>query len=198
MVGVVERRGQPEQFQVRLRRNRPRCLIASPHHFSKSAIMEVNKDEADRCLSIARKRYDSGDISGAIKFTKKSIALYSTPQAEALLANLNNSEASNSSTASEAGSSSTQAKATGAEAHPSAAGTSKRHHTTSASTSDGTSTPTKEYTEAQMKVVKRVRACKTVEYYEILELKKECTDEEIKKAYRKVSTFRLVLSWNIS
>jgi len=35
-------------------------------------------------------------------------------------------------------------------------------------------------------VVKRVRACKVTEYYEILAVERECEEADIKKAYRKV------------
>jgi DnaJ family protein B protein 12 len=44
----------------------------------------------------------------------------------------------------------------------------------------------REYTPEQHAVVKRVRACKVTAYYEILEVKKECNEGDIKKAYRKV------------
>ena len=36
--------------------------------------------------------------------------------------------------------------------------------------------------------MKRVRACKVTEYYEILSVKRDCEEVEIKKAYRKVRT----------
>jgi hypothetical protein len=32
-----------------------------------------------------------------------------------------------------------------------------------------------------------VRTCKVTEYYEILEVKRECEEADVKKAYRKVS-----------
>lgn len=35
-------------------------------------------------------------------------------------------------------------------------------------------------------VVRRVRACKVTEYYEILSVKQDCEEAKIKKAYRKV------------
>ena len=41
-----------------------------------------------------------------------------------------------------------------------------------------------EYTKEQVTIVERVRKCKHHQYYEILELKSEATDVEIKKRYR--------------
>lgn len=46
----------------------------------------------------------------------------------------------------------------------------------------------REYTAEMVAVVKRVRGCKVTEYYEILSIKKDCEENDIKKAYRKVST----------
>jgi hypothetical protein len=45
----------------------------------------------------------------------------------------------------------------------------------------------REYTPENLAVVKRVRTCKVTEYYEILALKTDCDEGEVKKAYRKVS-----------
>lgn len=38
----------------------------------------------------------------------------------------------------------------------------------------------------RLAVVQRIRACRSTQYYEILGIAKDCTDLEIKKAYRKV------------
>jgi hypothetical protein len=45
----------------------------------------------------------------------------------------------------------------------------------------------REYTAENLAVVERVRACKVTEYYEILAVKRECDEADVKKAYRKVS-----------
>lgn len=148
--------------------------------------MEVNKDEAQRCLNIANTHLQSGNLTSALKFVKKSIALYSTPTAVELLAKITEAqEKETSSSATGSSSSQPEAKASGAEAHATAGSTSKRHHT-SAPAAEESSAPKRQYTQEQVAVVKRVRGCKTTAYYEILELEKECDEDGVKKAYRKV------------
>ncbi|KAG8935981.1 hypothetical protein FRC02_005177 [Tulasnella sp. 418] len=147
--------------------------------------MEVNKDEAERCLSFARTHSHSGNIASAIKFAEKSLRLFPTQAAEDLLEQLKKKEQSGSTSDA-----STSAKATGAEAHPSASGTTHRHTTATSSSSAGSSTGSdkkRDFTPEQAAVVKRVRSCKVTAYYEILELKKDCDENDVKKAYRKLA-----------
>ncbi|KAF6761611.1 endoplasmic reticulum protein [Ephemerocybe angulata] len=54
-------------------------------------------------------------------------------------------------------------------------------------TAGGAGGAQREYTPEQHAVVKRVRACKVTEYYEILSVKKDCEEVDIKKAYRKLA-----------
>jgi DnaJ family protein B protein 12 len=157
--------------------------------------MESNKDEALRCLHISQKHRTAGNLSAARKFAQKSLALFSTPGAVKLL-ELIDSEAASSSSRSSGGSSSSASATTdptsftsATETHPSASGT-KHRSTPSAAKSASRSTSTKEkreYTAENLAVVKRVRTCKVTEYYEILEVKKDCDEADVKKAYRKVS-----------
>ncbi|KII87321.1 hypothetical protein PLICRDRAFT_55288 [Plicaturopsis crispa FD-325 SS-3] len=152
--------------------------------------MDGNKDEALRSLAIAQRHRDAGNIPSAIRFAQKSINLYSTPEAHKLLASL-----------SEAGSSApAEASTSSTEAHPSAAGTSHRHTSSTSTgaarekakssangTAGGIGGEKREYTPEQHAVVKRVRACKVTEYYEILSVKRDCEEVEVKKAYRKLA-----------
>ena len=45
----------------------------------------------------------------------------------------------------------------------------------------------RDYTPEQAEIVRRIRKCKMTDYYEILSVKKDCTDTEIKKSYRKLA-----------
>ncbi|KAF5383848.1 hypothetical protein D9615_003657 [Tricholomella constricta] len=149
--------------------------------------MESNKDEALKCLGISRKHFDAGNISSARKFCQKSISLFETAQALKLLASINASSSSEPSASTSTSSA--------AEQHPSASGAKHRHLHRSESTNSIKSNGTaggiggekREYTAEQGAVVRRVRSCKVTEYYEILAVKRDCEDVEIKKAYRKLA-----------
>ncbi|KAG6836992.1 hypothetical protein H0H93_016696 [Arthromyces matolae] len=151
--------------------------------------MESNKDEAIKCFSIARKHLEAGNISSARKFCQKSLSLFETAQAVTLLASINSTPEPDSSASS--------STSTGTEEHPSASGAKHRHPQGSSSSSSSTTKSNgtsggiggdkREYTAEQHAVVKRVRACKVTEYYEILAVKRECEETEIKKAYRKLA-----------
>ncbi|KDR80710.1 hypothetical protein GALMADRAFT_61644 [Galerina marginata CBS 339.88] len=149
--------------------------------------MEGNKDEALRCLGIARRHLDSDNFPSARKFCLKSIALFETPEATKLLVLINKAAASSSSKEND-GPSASASNST--EEHPSAAGIKHRHPQPKANgngTSGGMGGEKREYTAEQQSIVKRVRSCRVTEYYEILAVKKDCEDAEIKKAYRKLA-----------
>ncbi|KAI0255909.1 hypothetical protein BJV78DRAFT_1118654 [Lactifluus subvellereus] len=156
--------------------------------------MESNKDEALRCLHISQRHREAGNLSSARKFVQKSLALFSTPEAVKLLEVIESEAASSSSSASSAGSTSTSGSAStdptsftsATETHPSASSTRHRHAPSTASQSKGTKEK-REYTAENLAVVKRVRGCKVTEYYEILALKRDCDEGEVKKAYRKLA-----------
>ncbi|KAF9650778.1 DnaJ-domain-containing protein [Thelephora ganbajun] len=154
--------------------------------------MEGNKDEALRCLSIAQKHRNAGNYTSARKFIQKSLALFATPEAEKL-AQIIESEASASTSTSTSKGTEEATKATGTEKHPSAGGTHHRHpngNTSTSGSAEGSSSGSekkRDYTPDQLAVVKRVRACKVTEYYEILALGKDCEETDVKKAYRKLA-----------
>ncbi|KAI5995543.1 hypothetical protein EDD15DRAFT_2254799 [Pisolithus albus] len=150
--------------------------------------MESNKDEALKCLAIAQKHRDTGNFSAARKFTRKSISLFATPEAEKLLESIEAAAAGAGPSSEDAATTngthgSTQASSSATQTHPSAAGSKPR--STDATRAAGKEK--REYTVEQLKVVKRVKGCKITDYYEILEVKRDCGETEIKKAYRKLA-----------
>ncbi|KAJ4475070.1 hypothetical protein J3R30DRAFT_3294923 [Lentinula aciculospora] len=153
----------------------------------------MNKDEAIRCLSIAQKHRDAANYPSARKFALKSISLFETPEARKLLQSIDDAEAASSSSSGSSGSTSkaSASSTSGAETHPSAAGATHRHAQSSSTQTNGTAGglggEKREYTVEQHAMVKKIRACKVTEYYEIMSLKKDCEEVEIKKAYRKLA-----------
>lgn len=147
--------------------------------------MESNKDEATRALNIAERKRREGDISGALKFARKSNALFATPAAASLIAKLESDTSSSSSASTASGSTFTSSSGTAfssaTETHPSSSGTTHRH-----AAKEKQPEVKREYTAENVAVVKRVRACRVTQYYEILDLQKDCTEVDVKKAYRKV------------
>ncbi|KAI8343197.1 hypothetical protein BC941DRAFT_366908 [Chlamydoabsidia padenii] len=127
----------------------------------------TNKDEADRCLLIAKNHYGTGNYSSAVKLAKKSISLYSTDNAIAFLKKAEKALSDQPSGKSTATSSTTN--------------TTSRTTTTTT-----TSEEKKTHTPQQLKAVKAILDCGT-DYYKVLSLDKKCTEVEIKKSYRKLA-----------
>ncbi|WWC91402.1 uncharacterized protein L201_006346 [Kwoniella dendrophila CBS 6074] len=177
--------------------------------------MEVNKEEAIRCLTISNKYRQQSNLNSALKFAKKSISLYSTIEGESLVIEIQReieSGGSSSTPASTNNSSSTstgtstptatagldnnnngkaKTTATGVEEHITSAHSRPGHSSsTKKDPNTGTSTgtaPKKSYTAKQIEVVKRVKSCKHHQYYEILSVEKSCTENDVKKAYKKLA-----------
>ena len=134
--------------------------------------MESNKDEAQRALNIATRKRGEGDISGALKFARKSNALFATPAAASLISKLesDSSSSASGSTFTSSGTSGT-AFSSATETHPSSSGATHRKQ------KEKEPEPVKrEYTAENVAVVKRVRACRVTQYYEILGLEKDCSE----------------------
>ncbi|ORZ27753.1 hypothetical protein BCR41DRAFT_331442 [Lobosporangium transversale] len=62
--------------------------------------MEVNKDEALRCLDIARRHLNSGNYASARKFGNKSVSLFPTPEANTFLHKVEHEEEAGQATTS--------------------------------------------------------------------------------------------------
>jgi IS4 transposase len=88
-----------------------------------------------------------------------------------------------SSTNGRASGTSTPGSASGTDGPTSEGGTTQRKKTSSEKTEHRQGRQNVEYTREQVTIVERVRKFKHHQYYEILELKTEATDTEVKKRY---------------
>lgn len=136
-------------------------------------MMEVNKDEAERCIELARKYILEGNTDKAEKFLHKAERLYPTQKAKDLLEHLSSASQPQSDQ----------------DDFP------RRRHTSKKESDDqptqreqqqpNVSTTDKEVNKEHLEAVKRIKKCK--DYYEILGVTKEATDSDIRKAYKKLA-----------
>ncbi|KAF8317757.1 uncharacterized protein EI90DRAFT_2943014 [Cantharellus anzutake] len=130
---------------------------------------ESNKEEALKCIAVAKRHQNNGNIESAIRFCNKSLSLYETKEAKELLLELEEIPAPTPS--STPGSASTSSSTPSPTAGP--------------STTDNHTVP-KDRME-RVRVVRRIRACKPHAYYEILGLESSCSEHDIKRAFRKLA-----------
>ncbi|CAN0838682.1 Chaperone protein dnaJ 49 [Linum grandiflorum] len=138
--------------------------------------MDGNKDDALKCLRIGKDALASGDTARAAKFFSKARRLDPTLPVDHLMAETEKEK--------EPPSSSDQTTANG----PVTTESKLRQRPTgtaaaAASSSAASSSPT--YTEEQINLVRQIK--KKKDYYEILGLEKNCSVEDVRKAYRKLS-----------
>ncbi|KAE9602278.1 hypothetical protein Lal_00049627 [Lupinus albus] len=137
--------------------------------------MDGNKDDALKCFNIGKKAFESGDRTRALKFLTKARRLDPTLPLDHLFSTLENDD-STFKTASP-----TPNTRSGASSPKHSDQSSFRRR--ASATTDSSSSVT--YTEEQVAVVREIRRKKN--YYEILGLEKNCTVEDVRKAYRKLS-----------
>nr|BAE36117.1 unnamed protein product [Mus musculus] len=132
--------------------------------------MEGNRDEAEKCVQIAREALSAGNRDKAQRFLQKAEKLYPLPAARALLEIImkNGSTAGSSTHCRKPPGSSDQSKPSCGKDGTSGAGEGG-----------------KVYTKDQVEGVLSINKCKN--YYEVLGVTKDAGDEDLKKAYRKLA-----------
>jgi DnaJ family protein B protein 12 len=113
----------------------------------------MNKEEALRALEIAKSHLAKGNVNLALKFTKKSLSLHSTIEAEKFLQRITVEEVVEE---------------------------------VKMSSSSSQESIEREYTDDQLQAVKRVNE-NSEDYYKIFGLSKDATENDIKKAYKKLA-----------
>ncbi|CAC5421560.1 DNAJB12 [Mytilus coruscus] len=136
--------------------------------------MDGNKDESERCISLAIKYSKLGDREKALKFLHKAERLYPSQKAKDLIESFQcevNGTGENES----------QSEPTNTEGVRQRKGSLSR-------VKEEKKEPEKkeiEYTKENLEAVKRIKRVKC--YYEILNVEKDATENDLKKAYRKLA-----------
>ncbi|KAF9186967.1 hypothetical protein BGZ51_009851 [Haplosporangium sp. Z 767] len=156
--------------------------------------MEVNKDEALRCLEIARRHLNSGNFAHARKFGLKSISLFPTEDAKAFITIVESKEAAAVRPGASSSTSGASTQSSTKDSHNPGVSTSASsgpkppfppQRSRSAPVVDHKPVE-REYTAEQAAAVKAIRSSGG-DFYKVLGIKKDATEIEIKKAYRKVA-----------
>jgi len=180
-------------------------------HDSFSASAE-NREQAEKAKAIAQEALKNGDFDKAVRFLEKAKRLHASPDIDQLIARVwqaktaGSTKPASSDQARPAGASSHHTPASGAghagKPHSAAApggAKSDSHARPSHSHASGTqnthtqphahSTTELKYTVAEHEEVKG--KLKIKDYYELLEVTKSCSEDDLKRAYRKVRACRV-------
>ncbi|KAM4704282.1 dnaJ homolog subfamily B member 12 [Rhinophrynus dorsalis] len=134
--------------------------------------MESNRDEAERCIAIAVGAIKSQDPEKALRFLEKAQKLFPTERARVLIESIYQKGQSTNTQSDSTESPNPRLRKNASDSAPSANG------------EVGGDTG-KSYTPDQMEAVKRIKQCK--DYYEILGVTREATEDDLKKSYRKLA-----------
>lgn len=140
--------------------------------------MDGNKDEALKCLKIGKDAMEAGDQARALKFVTKARRLDPSLPVDDLLSAIMRETAQSGTTTG--GATDEASKPTDQP--------SVRHRVPSygsSASSSSSSSSSAAYTEEQITIVRQIK--KKKDYYEILGLEKNCSVEDVRKSYRKLS-----------
>ncbi|EOA24247.1 hypothetical protein CARUB_v10017488mg [Capsella rubella] len=136
--------------------------------------MDGNKDDALKCLRICKNALEAGDRPRALKFLAKARRLDPNLPVDDLVSELSNKS-------DEPGSEKSPGSATAKDSSNSSDRPSLRQRGSSTTSSSSSVS----YTEEQISIVRKIKSKK--DYYEILGLDSNCSVDDVRKAYRKLS-----------
>lgn len=139
----------------------------------------MESDEARKALGLAQKHDSNGNTESALKWARKSVSIYSTPEAVQLVTRLETHGASGKGTT-------TSTTTTTSETHEKSSSGNQESTRIQSSTRTESSGNGVEYTSAQVEIVRRVRQAGG-DFYKILGLEKSAEEGAIRKSYKKVS-----------
>ncbi|CEM06951.1 unnamed protein product [Vitrella brassicaformis CCMP3155] len=148
--------------------------------------MEGNRDESLKCKNLAMKAMQSGDFSKALRFLEKAQRMYPTEEVANLISSIQVKLSSDTS-------SSSAGTGEGAGAHPARQRSEPASGSTTASSSmngvggsgNGNGNGNGNYTPEQVAQCQKI--LRTKDFYEVLGVPKDSTEDQIKKAYRKMA-----------
>lgn len=135
-------------------------------------VQDANRDEGRKCLLIARRAIEKGDIDKAKRFAEKAYKLYPGEESKSLLGEVEVAKRSAPEGSSDVRPSNDSQASIDTESIRQRAKT-----TSQSSTSDGTA--------EQKALVRTIRSKKC--HYEVLSVSRTADDDDIKKAYRKLA-----------
>ncbi|KAG9347070.1 hypothetical protein AGOR_G00233360 [Albula goreensis] len=136
--------------------------------------MEGNRDEAEKCINIATNALAAGDKDKALKFLYKAEKLYPTDKAKVLLdALMKNGNTAGNGTYCRRRENTSESSQSQAEKDSQGTG------------GGGAEEAAKSFSREQVEGVQKIKKCK--DYYEVLGVSKEASEDELKKAYRKLA-----------
>ncbi|XP_068647888.1 chaperone protein dnaJ 49-like [Aristolochia californica] len=143
--------------------------------------MDGNKDEALKCLRIGQKALSNGDKTRAVKFLNKARRLDPSLEIKDFISRANEGSADPSLSDSSAPNGVSRGESSSSVPN----GSSSPRARVSSDKSSSSFSPLKAYTDEQISIVRQIK--RQNDYYEILGLEKNCSVDDLRKAYRKLS-----------